>query len=156
MARAGAIVALVAALVGGCAYHGLQFVHDDRVQIVSPREGERVTLPFTVDWEVKGYTGRFGVVFDRAPMSTKKGLLSLVGRDDPCRRKSDCPDKTWLTQHGVYIVEGGRLRVNFLEDLRASHNVADRHTMSIVLLDEANHRVGEATWVHEFIVERKA
>ncbi|MEA3020525.1 MAG: hypothetical protein QOI47_2049 [Actinomycetota bacterium] len=155
MARIGVIGLLLAALVGGCAYNGLQFVRDDRLQIVGPRENERVRIPFTVDWKLKGYTGRVGVFFDRAPMATKKGLLSLVGRNDPCRRRSDCPDTTWLSQHGVYVVDRAPLRVDFLEDLRASHNVADRHTMSIVLLDGANRRVGEATFVREFIVDRK-
>lgn len=150
-----ALVALVALVTGGCAYQGLQFVRDDRLQIVSPRENQRVTVPFTVDWKMTGNTGRVGVFFDRAPMFTAQGLLALVGRDDPCRRKSDCPDRAWLTRHGVYIVDRAPLRVDFVEDLRASHNVADRHTMCIVFLDETNHRGGEATFVREFIVERR-
>jgi hypothetical protein len=155
MARVGVIVVFVAALVGGCAYHGLQFIDDHRLHIVSPQQNANITVPFTVDWEAKGYSGRVGVFFDRAPMPTHKGLLSLVGRNDPCRVKSDCPDTRWLTQHSVYIVDHAPLRVDFLEDLRASHNVADRHTMSIVFLDATNRRVGEATFVREFTVERR-
>jgi hypothetical protein len=155
MARIAVFVLLLASLIGGCAYHGLQFVHDDRLQIVSPVENERVTVPFNVDWSVKGYGGRFGVFFDRAPMSPGGDLLSLVQRNDPCRRRSSCPDTTWLTQHGVYIVDRPPLQVNFVEDLRASRNVADRHSMSIVFLDGTNRRIGEATFVREFSIERK-
>ncbi|MHB8464293.1 MAG: hypothetical protein ACYDH6_00645 [Acidimicrobiales bacterium] len=155
MARIAIVAVLLAALLSGCAYHGLQFVQDHRVHLVSPHESEHVTLPLTVRWTVNGYHGRYGVFFDRAPMSAGKGLLSIVSRDDPCRRRSTCPDHTWLTRHGVYITDRSSLEVDFLEDLRASHNVADRHTMDVVLLDAADHRVGEATFVREFVVERR-
>ncbi|HEX2040793.1 MAG TPA: hypothetical protein VHF47_13800 [Acidimicrobiales bacterium] len=154
MRRLIAVAAAVVVLGSGCAARGLSFVQDDRVQDVRPRAGATVRLPLELTWS-SDFDGRFGVFLDRAPMRPGRGLESLVPEDDPCRQEPTCPDAEWLSQRGVFVTDEPRLHLEVLPDRRKNNRSKDRHEAVIVLLDRDGVRVGESTFVTEFVVDRE-
>jgi hypothetical protein len=93
--------------------------------------------------------------FDRSPMRPNQDLLSLVDQDDPCRQAPVCPDAQWLENHGpIYVTAEPGLQVSTLPNLRPNDRSEDRHLLTLVLLDERGRRVGESTFIREFIIER--
>jgi hypothetical protein len=148
--------ALLAALAtsSGCATSGLSFFIDDRVAITSPSESDEVVLPLEIAWQARDVDGYFAVFLDRSPMRPGRDLVSLVASSDPCRSAEVCPDATWLAEHDVYVTDQTSLTIATLPDRRANNRAADRHTLTIVLLDENGRRMGESAFTKEFIVER--
>lgn len=155
--RAASVVVLAAVVLVGpaCGVRDLSFVQDDRVHDLRPRPGELVRLPFDLTWSTRGFDGRFAVFFDTAPMKPGQGLDALVPKDDPCRTEPTCPDVAWLAERGVFVTEEGRLRIETLPDRRKNNRSKDRHEVVVVLLDGDSTRVGESTFVREFVVERE-
>jgi hypothetical protein len=60
-----------------------------------------------------------------------------------------------LADRGVFVTDEPRLRVDQLPDRRKNDRSNDRHDKVVVLLDDEGRRVGESTFVTEFIVERE-
>ena len=153
--RLAALVIAVALLASGCAVRGLAFVADTRLEIVSPKDNETVTLPFTVTWTMDDYDGRFLVFFDRSPMRPGQNLRSLVPEGDACRTERRCPDAEWLADRNIYVADGNRVVIETLPDRRENNRSKDRHDVTIVLLDDDDRRSGETAFTKEFIVERE-
>ena len=149
---------LVAALLlsgAGCGRE-LNFARDDRVSIVAPEENATVTLPLELSWSVEDFVGRFAVFVDRSPMRPGKDVRSLVPREDEvCRANPRCPDENWLSARGVYLTSSPSLVVRSVPDKRSSDRQADRHEVTIVLLDEQGRRQGEGAFIREFRVARE-
>lgn len=137
-------------VLSGCAASGLSFEQDDRVSIRTPSGKDRATLPLQVSWDARGYDGYVAVFVDGTPMRPNRGLLSLVPEDDPCRKRSVCPDAKWLADRHIFITKGTSVVVPKLPERRGS----DRHDVTIVLLNEDGTRNGESAFVREFVVER--
>lgn len=142
-------------LASACAVSGLSFVADTRVKILQPEENEEVTVPFTVDWTVDDYDGRFVLFFDRSPMRPGQDLRSLVPERDPCRAEPGCPDEAWLADRNVYVTDANSLVIDAIPDRRDNDRGKDRHELTIVLLDRDGRRAGESAFTREFIVERQ-
>lgn len=138
----------------GCAIDGLSFIADDRVSITEPRDSETVELPLEITWTARDVDATFAVFVDRAPMSPREDLMSLVARHDPCRARSSCESAEWLEDHGVYLTKETSLTIAALPDLRHNNRSRDRHEITIVLLDENGRRTGESAFIREFVVDR--
>jgi hypothetical protein len=90
------VAGAIALALSGCGIHGLNFVQDSRVRIVSPHDNADVKVPFTVRWTVDDFAGSFGVFVDRAPPSPGKTLASLADGDTVCKATRGCPDEAYL------------------------------------------------------------
>ena len=158
------LAALAVLLLSSCRASGLAFREDDRVDILEPRSREKVTLPVTLRWETKGLElgreggpTRFAVFVDRAPMHPGQGLRSLG--DDVCKRTPGCPDASYLRDRYIFLTKKNALELDALPDNRSSSNRTgskDTHEVAIVLLDDADQRVGETAYRVEFTLERGA
>lgn len=148
------LAVLASAVLTGCAVHGLSFVQDDRVEIITPEQNEIVELPLEVRWSVKEYDGSFAVFFNRAPMRANRPMIDVVPEDHPCRADPDCPDAQWLADRHISITDEPRLVVEHLPDLRTGRTTRDVHELTIVLVDEDARRIGESAFITEFIIDR--
>jgi hypothetical protein len=134
----------------------LDFARDDRVSIVRPEENATVALPLELSWTAKDFSGRFAVFVDRSPMRPGQDVRSLVPREDEvCRANPACPDESWLSARGVYLTTSPSLVVRSVADKRSSNRQADRHEVTIVLIDEQGRRQGEGAFIREFRVARE-
>jgi hypothetical protein len=147
----------LALLASSCATSGLAFVQDDRVEIVSPRSHDKVTLPVTVRWNVKEFrisgkdgrsdpnAGYFALFVDRAPVPPGK-TLDWIARDDRrCRAIPGCPDELYFADREVFTTDKTSFTFEHLPDQEAyqGHEI---HDLSIVLLDGTGRRIGESAW----------
>lgn len=125
-------VLLCALTLGGCTSDGLAFRVDERVTITTPADRSTVELPLRLAWTVNGFDGSFAVFVDRAPMR---------------------PGGMFVPQRGAYTTTETEL---ILEDVeRDTDDRRERHTATIVLLDDTGRRVGESAFDVDFEVERK-
>lgn len=163
-ARASAWLAVALAL-SSCATHGLAFRKDDRVEIVRPRDRERVRLPFTLEWRARdfpvgagtiGGTGNYFAIFvDRSPMGPGQSLRALG--DDVCKRTPGCPDVAWLADHRVFLATATSYRIGSLPDILSAttrRGVLEDHEITIVLMDREGRRIGESAFTVEFFYDR--
>jgi len=170
--RTGMTLVLVLAVVGSaCSTSGLQFREDERVDIVAPRYREKVALPLTIEWEVRGFeitgpteqarddAGYFAVLIDAEPPPPGE-TLDYYGRDDTsCRPEAGCPDQQYLATRGVHTTTGTQLLVERLAPapgVDVSRGDPDRHEVTIILLDGRGRRIGESVWNQPFEVVRDA
>ena len=151
-------VAVAALLItSSCSFSNLAFRQDDRLEILSPADRAEVTLPMTVRWAVEDFevgpdAGSFAVFVDRAPQPPGKPLEWLARGDDSCRAADGCPDHSWYAERDVYPTTAEELTI---EQLPArSDDRRELHEVTVVLLDEDGHRVGETGWTIEFQVVR--
>jgi hypothetical protein len=163
---------LLALVLGGCSFQGLNFVQDDRVSITSPEDRAKVELPFELSWEARDFeitgqdggqrkdAGYFGVFVDRSPPrpgETVDVLLEdeLKG-DAACRRDPNCPDAAYMAGLGIHTTDETRLTIERLEDLYPHSDRREIHVATIVLLDGKGRRIGESAFLVEFEVTRGA
>ena len=155
-----AAVLLVAATTSGCGIRGLNFVQDDRVRIVAPRDNAEVRVPFTVEWTVEDFdvtgpdAGSFGVFVDRAPPGPGKTLASLASGDAVCRATKGCPDEAYLASHRAYTTTETSFRIEQLPELTRDR-ARESHEVTVVLLDGTGRRIGESAFRVEFHVRRQ-
>ena len=165
---------LAAAVVAsGCAVHGLAFRTDDRVSIKAPSNESTVSLPVTLRWTVKSLPGigqslpgigqpgagrptKFAVFVDRQPMRPGQTFRSVV--DDQCKQTPGCPDPSWLAQRYIFTTTDTTLRLDGVP----ADNQGNRfgrghgHEATIVLVDDAGRRIGEAAYAVDFFVKGPA
>jgi hypothetical protein len=122
---------LIAAAATACVPDGLSFRVDERVTITAPDDREQVTLPLTIDWDVRDFDGTFAVFVDRAP----------IGPGDPL------PDEL---PSGVFATDDTEV---VLESLPAASADDELHTATIVLIDGDGRRVGESAFDVTFETE---
>lgn len=152
-ARTLAVLALVAPL-SGCAPDGLDFRVDDRVKVVSPKDRSTVSLPVTLDWDVRDFTGSFAVFVDTSPMPPGKTLSWLARKDASCQTSEGCPSPAYLALRDVYSTTATELTLDKLPR-KADNGERERHRMTIVLLDRGGHRQGESAFEVDFNIIRK-
>lgn len=162
--RAGAIslAAAIFLLVPACTFHGLSFVQDERVRILTPADREVIEPPFTLRWTVEDFDAGpgtlgsgdnyFAVFVDRQPLPPGEHVRELG--DDACKRDPACPDVTWLSQHRVHVTVDNELTLTALPRILPPTTRAgakERHEIVIVLMDGRDRRIGEyAYWVEVF------
>lgn len=151
--RLAAAALLVAVAAGsGCGTKGLAFLADERIDIVAPSDNDEVTLPLTLKWAARDYSGRFGVFVDRSAPPPGKPLSWVARDDDECDVSAGCPDAAYLAQRGVYETTAHELVIERVEDTRASGRRCATHEATVVLLDDDGKRRGESAWGVSFRV----
>lgn len=123
---------MLSALTSGCT-DGLSFRQDDRLQIVSPLDGELVGEPVLVEWRmeprpasVKGFL----IFVDRAPQPPGKSIEHF--RPD---------DRSNIYESSTESVEIAA----FESASSGPKNRRNRHRVLIIALDDRGRRIGEAS-----------
>ena len=165
IASGGAVVTLCAALTG-CVPEGLAFRTDERLTFVAPEDRSTVSLPVTIDWDIRDFmvmqpggepredAGYFAVFLDRAPVPPGKPLRWLARKDRDCRSADGCPDAAYLAERGVYTTTETELVLQQLPRTSGDDR-RERHYATIVLLDARGERIGESAFEVAFDVERE-
>ena len=139
-------IAAAAMLVGACG-GGLQFAKDTRVEIVAPKNLSAVTVPVHVDWTSRLPTNHkmlYAVFVDHLPVHPGQNLRSLA--DASCASVRSCVDEAWLNRHFVYVTRRTSLELDALPIKAPAAGEPDMHQVTVVLVDRAWRRVGEAAW----------
>jgi hypothetical protein len=137
----------------------LNFRVDNRLHFTSPKDRATVHVPVTVSWTIRDFSiegpgstppstsaGYFAVFVDRAPIKPEQ-TLRVVGNGDPvCENDPKCPDTAYLNAHHVYTTTGTRLRLTQIPTILGDRERLQLHTITIVLMDTAGHRIGESAW----------
>ncbi len=160
-------LALIVLSGAGCQAGTLQFKNDHRLSFETPETRERVELPTTIRWSMKGFDavgldgsadgarGAYGVFVDRAPMRVGSNLKSIATSDLGCRRDPRCPGSAYLADRGVYVTTATALTLKRLP--RVSGGVGDEeHYVNIVLPDGTGRRIGESAWYRAFTHKRRS
>lgn len=123
---------MLSALTSGCT-DGLSFRQDDRLEIVSPLDGELVGEPVLVEWRmeprpasVKGFL----IFVDRAPQPPGKSIEHF--RPD---------DRSNIYESSTESVEIAA----FESASSGPKNRRNRHRVLIIALDDRGRRIGEAS-----------
>jgi hypothetical protein len=137
----------------------LNFRVDDRLHFTSPKDRATASRPLTVTWTIRDFTiaepgsappskdaGYFAVFVDRAPIKPRQ-TLRVIGNGDPvCENDPKCPDTAYLNAHYVFTTTATRLRLVQIPTLLGHKEKLQQHTITIVLMDTAGHRIGESAW----------
>jgi hypothetical protein len=164
--------ASVAALLGACLAltacvpQGLAFRTDERLTFVSPDDRSTVSLPVTIDWDIRDFDivgpgsgtdedeGYFAVFVDRAPMPPGESLRWLARKDSSCRADDGCPDEEYRNARGVFTTTETELVLEQLPRTTDREDRKERHRVVVVLLDGESRRIGESAFEIAFDVER--
>ena len=163
------LVAVTLAAVSACGFgtRGLSFTTDDRVEITSPRDRQKLRLPVTIDWTVDDFEvtgpgrgsgdreGYFAVFVDRSPVPPGKTLDHIARDDRSCRPGDGCPDAEYLSARNVYTATETQLVLDTLAKT-ARDGRREFHDVTVVLLDPDGRRIGESAWHVRFELERGA
>lgn len=154
MRRVAALTALVI-MVAGCGFTRVDapitFSSDRRLEVTSPSPEDDVGLPVRVTWEVEDFElgggNHFGVFVDRVPLGPKRSVrlrICTEGEKLPAQAGSFrkvCKDdrkEVFFTAEPFYEFDC------FEPRFQAPKRSRNTHTVSIVLLDGDNRRVGHA------------
>lgn len=158
---------LLCVALTACVPQGLAFRVDERLTFVEPEDRSTVSLPITIDWDIRDFeitgpggdpredAGYFAVFLDRTPMPPGKPLRWLVRDDRSCREDDGCPDEAYLAERGVYTTTETELTLEQVP-LTNDDDRRERHRATIVLLDASGTRIGESAFEVAFDVDRRA
>lgn len=149
-----AVAALVAALTPGCGIHGLSFVQDRRIDIVSPPDRATLALPIEVRWTARDFNGTYAVFIDRSPQPPGKPVQWLVRNEQGCRVQDGCPDEAFLAERDIHTTSATTFTVQRIRDVANAHS-NPLHEVTVVLLDSKGDRIGESAFRVQFRVKRK-
>lgn len=153
----------IAFSIAGCDISSMQFVRDERVEIVEPEDRSTVAFPVTLRWQVTDFTvtgrdggkkpdaGSFAVFVDRPPIPPGTTLEWYVQQDDSCGA-SACGSVEKLTD--VYTTEQTSLKLTELSKLN-ERGGQERHEVVVVLMDGTGARIGESAFYVTFQVDRE-
>jgi hypothetical protein len=145
----------------GCAVHGLSFDHDDRLDIISPRDRAKVDLPVTVRWTVEDFAvgdreGSFAVALDATPPRSGQTLPGMFRKNATCRGEAGrtlCASPEFLAQHGLFRTTDREFTIERVAKLSGNDRRRQFHELTVVLLDREGRRAGEGAWSVQFSVE---
>jgi hypothetical protein len=168
--RRVALLVAVASMASGCGLahlSDLNFRVDNRLHFLTPKARTLVHQPITVAWKIGDFTvaapgsapptrdaGYFAVFLDRAPIKPGQTLKAIASGDPTCERDPKCPDKTYLSDHKVFTTTQTHLRIGLITDIPGDHETVQMHSVTVVLLDTAGHRIGESAWELDFRMHR--
>jgi hypothetical protein len=161
--RAGFLLALLAApAMTGCGLTHLQdlnFRVDDRLDFTGPEARSLVRAPLTVSWTMRDFrvaaqgseapsrdAGYFAVFVDQSPVKPGQTLDAVADGDTFCQQNPKCPDKAYLKEQQVYTTTGTSLRIPEIRNITGNKEDVQLHSITVVLLDTAGHRIGESAW----------
>ena len=162
------VLAGLCAALSGCIPQGLAFRTDERLTIVQPDDRSTVSLPVTIDWDVRDFdvtgpggavregTGYFAVFVDATPVPPGKKLSWIARKDTDCRSADGCPDEEYLAARGVYTTAETELVLEQLLRTDDREGRRERHRATIVLLDASGTRIGESAFEVAVELDRKA
>lgn len=166
--RAAAALLVLCAALSGCVPQGLAFKVDERLTFSSPEDRSTVTLPVTLEWDIRDFTvvqpgtsgtgdaaGYFAVFVDTAPMPPGKSMRWIARKDNSCRAADGCPDAEYLRARGIYTTTQTRLELDQLPR-SADEDRRERHRATVVLMDPRGRRLGESAFEIVFDVDREA
>jgi hypothetical protein len=133
-------------LAGACG-GGLQFAKDTRLEIVAPKSLAMVSAPVRVRWTSEIGMHRdllYAVFVDHLPVHPGQSLRSMA--DASCASVRSCVDEAWLNRHFVYVTRDSSLQLDALPIKDPATGEPDMHQVTIVLVDGAWRRIGEAAW----------
>lgn len=162
---------LLALLVvsSGCRFNDLAFRVDERLEIVAPQDQDEVTLPFELRWTVEDFevtgpdgsdrhdAGLFAIFLDESPIPPGETPAYVARDDESCIRSDGCPDEVYLADHGIHLTTETTFTVDALRDMRPVDrpSAPDDHTITIVLLNGKQERIGESAVRVDFTVDRE-
>ena len=163
-ARLAMALAAMVVLAGGCGITRIDapvtFKADHRLDIVEPEPEEEVELPMEVAWDVEDFerTGgnHFGLFVDRVPIGPKRAIRLRVcteGEKQPPQLGSfrkpckDDRETIFFTTDTSFTFDCFEIRFDQPERSR------NTHTVSLVLLDAEERRIGEAVDTIKFEVD---
>ena len=158
----------------GCVPQGLAFRVDDRLEILRPADQATVSLPVTVEWRIEDFqvvepkpgaaaapgngtapdAGYFAVFLDTAPPPPGEPLSWVARNDNSCRAQDGCPDPAYLASRGIYATTDTKIVFEQFPVPPADSKRAERHSVTVVLLDAAGERIGESAFQVDFTVDR--
>lgn len=166
------LLAGLCAALTGCVPQGLAFRTDTRLTIIAPEDRTEVSLPVTIDWDIRdfeivepgedvdagdeGRAGYFAVFVDGTPMPPGKPLRWVARDDTSCREVDGCPDEEYLAARGIYTTTETELVLDQLPRTGSDDDRRERHRATIVLLDASGTRIGESAFEVVFDVDREA
>jgi hypothetical protein len=163
LGRRACCAALLAVLpLTGCGLTHLQdlnFRVDKRLHFLTPKDRSTVARQFTVSWTMKDFTiaapgsapasrdaGYFAVFVDRTPIKPGQTMKALAHGDLSCERDPKCPDVARLAEMGVYPTTRTSLRITQVTNVLGDKERLQHHSVTVVLMDTAGHRIGESAW----------
>ena len=165
------VLAGLCAALTGCVPQGLAFRTDTRLTIIEPEDRESVSLPVTIDWDIRDFeivgpgsdvegegdrdAGYFAVFVDGTPMPPGKSLRWVARKDTSCRPADGCPDEEYLEARGIYTTTETELTLEQLPQT-GNDDRRERHRATIVLLDAGGSRIGESAFEVAFDIDREA
>ena len=157
---------VVLTVLSGCG-GTYQFVQDDRLHFISPKNHSRVNRPVTIQWSISGFTvgkpdgqrskssGLFAVFVDRSAVKPGQSLYKIIKKDAACLDKGPtCLDATALADHYVYLTDQTSLTIEQLPRVASSGSI-ETHTATVILVDGAGYRIGESAWDLNFKVKKR-
>jgi len=137
----------------------LNFRVDNRLHFTSPKDRATVGRPLTVTWTIRDFrvagpgseppskdAGYFAVFLDRAPIKPEQ-TMRVIGNNDPtCKNDPKCPDRQYLNEHFVFTTTAMQLRLTEIPTVLGNREKLQQHTITVVLMDTAGHRIGESAW----------
>lgn len=162
--RAWVVAAAAAAttlLVSGCRLSDLAFTQDHRLTVLAPEHRAEVERPVTIRWQMSDFrvappgsepssrgAGYFGLFVDRPPVRPGATIASAVTHNDLCQVPA-CTSPADLARQGIYTTTKEIYTLRSVPDLDTTES-EQLHTVTIVLLDTAGHRIGESAWLVQF------
>lgn len=124
------------------------------MHLVDPHSRALVTLPLTIRWTTSGglRSSRFAVFVDRAPVQPGQSLDVVANAS--CQKAARCLLGDHRVGRGVYTTTADQVTIS-----RVRSNGADStqtHEASVIVLNSAGHRQGEAVWYVEFRTRKPA
>jgi hypothetical protein len=127
---------------------------DRRLELVAPEDLDELSLPVVVEWNIKDFDyangNKFGIFVDRAPIGPREDLRQ--------RLCSEFEDKPILAGDTRKPCRDDRGRVFFareptitfeclepIDGVSGKNNEHNKHRITVILLDEENNRLGEAS-----------
>jgi len=155
-------------LLPACRVSDLSFKEDERVEIVSPKDQDKVALPFELRWTVKDFevvgpdgsdsddAGYFAVLLDESPMPPGEGLDYFARDDESCDRSAGCPDAQYFAERGIFPTSATSFEVTTIEDTRLTdrQSAPDDHELTVILLNGKGERIGESAFRVDVEVDR--
>lgn len=142
------IAACVALSATGCGATGLDFRSDNRLSIISPADRAEVAVPFLLQWRLRDpgdQDSAFAVLVDVSPPRAGASIIELLppSQQDVATCDRTCQSQALLAR-GVTVTSADSLEVTVLPRRSGlSADRARRHTITIIVLDDQDRRVGE-------------
>ena len=163
--RALALVLAVSALaVAGCGItrvdSPVSFKADHRLSFEEPDQEDEVPIPVQLDWKVKNFSRtdgkRFAVFVDKPPVGPEKTVrlrICTEGEKLPPQPGTDrkvCKDDA----RRIYFADDTSLKLACFEPrFDAPERERNTHTVSVILVDGDDQRIGQAVATVRFHVD---